>query len=670
MACIIARFKNLAGQAPKEKEFMRSNNLGYRPDIDGLRAIAVLLVLLFHFGLGVPGGFIGVDVFFVISGFLITEVIRNAIKKEQFSFIDFYSRRLRRLHPALTATVALSLIAGFFLMDPASLAGLAKSSIPTLFSFSNIYFWQNQGYFDAAAHTQPLLHTWSLATEWQFYAIWPLIIWLTLKLNQKTAAITLGALTIASAITSQAMLSYNASASYFMMPFRIFELSLGGILVFFFHNRLEPLLESCTFILGLVLIFISAFAFNSSSPYPGFRALLPCIGAAACIYGGQAKIANYFTALKPMTYLGIISYSVYLIHWPLLVFYKYYIFRELNFPEQLVLLSLSIIFGAVLYHSIERIFMGKYRFRKHFMHSALAISVVTVAAFATLAIQTDGLVNRINAKYLALTKDPKNFHINNYGGAGFSLSPTLGDANGKKIAIMAGDSFAHQYASGIDKNLKNTGKSIPALYMHGCILSKEYTRLLDGVPRQDCRDTYSKILELLSNNNLPFIFAEGWPAYPVLVADHTGKNAVTAEKDYFAVIEDMLLRARDDIGDRDFIIVGSQPIPPGTPPTVSCLLRPRYLPQGCEQFLEFRVEHSSAYKVNEVLKKFAATHKRTFYVDALDTFCLTGTCNTVIDGKILYSDSAHLSIDGSTIAAKKILEEIHIKTGLRTTSSL
>lgn len=156
---------------------MLHKNITYRPEIDGLRALAVILVLLFHFELGVPGGFVGVDVFFVISGYLITEVIKNSVAAGRFSFFDFYSRRLLRLHPALIVTISLCLMAGYVLMDPASFSGLASSAAYSLFSASNFYFLFNQGYFDASAKTQPLLHTWSLAAEWQFYIIWPFIVW-------------------------------------------------------------------------------------------------------------------------------------------------------------------------------------------------------------------------------------------------------------------------------------------------------------------------------------------------------------------------------------------------------------------------------------------------------------------------------------------------------------
>ncbi|MFL1481827.1 acyltransferase family protein, partial [Pseudomonas grimontii] len=182
---------------------MISKNANYRPDIDGLRALAVMLVLLFHFELGVKGGFVGVDVFFVISGYLITSVIRRSIKTGAFSFYDFYVGRLLRLHPALLATVGISLFLGFLLMDPSSLKSLASSSGQSLLSISNFYFWLNQGYFDAASKTQAMLHTWSLSTEWQFYLVWPFIIWGAIKISDRTFIAILLLLIAASVTASQ-----------------------------------------------------------------------------------------------------------------------------------------------------------------------------------------------------------------------------------------------------------------------------------------------------------------------------------------------------------------------------------------------------------------------------------------------------------------------------------
>jgi len=635
---------------------MHSKNTSYRPDIDGLRAVAVILVLLFHFDLGISGGFVGVDVFFVISGYLITEVIRNAINAGRFSFFDFYARRLLRLHPALVVTVGACMVAGFVLMDPAAFAGLAASAKYSIFSASNFYFWLNQGYFDASAQTQPLLHTWSLAAEWQFYAIWPFIVWAALKISDRFLAMLLVAMTVGSLAASQIMLGYDSSAAYFMMPFRVFELSIGALLVFASRHRAGPAAESAITATGIALIIASAIALDSTSPFPGLRALVPCLGAAACIYAGRSAVGSVLRTW-PMVKMGLVSYSVYLVHWPISVFYKYYVFRSISLPEKVALLVASIVAGVVLYRCVERLFMSKWQFIKPVGLSLVTASVAALAYSTTLVIDHEGMKSRVPAKYLAFAADPANFHTNNYGGHGYSLEPLLGDTAGRKVAVIAGDSFALQYASGLDRELKEKGIAMTGVFRHGCVLSNEYTRILNNVPRQDCRESYGKALSELGGNNLPFIFAQSWEGYSGMIADHEGNNAENAHnKNYSEVITDILHRARKDIGDRQFIIVGSQPYMYEKMNVVSCLLRPRYVTQGCETLLKYNIESSSPYAINKVLREFAESHPNTFYVDAAQAFCNEGICETVRDGKILYSDANHLSIDGSIIASKEILK--------------
>ncbi|MDQ0124717.1 peptidoglycan/LPS O-acetylase OafA/YrhL [Pseudomonas lini] len=634
---------------------MHSKNTAYRPDIDGLRAIAVILVLLFHFDLGVSGGFIGVDVFFVISGFLITEVIRNAVANHRFSFIDFYSRRLLRLHPALLVTVAACLCAGFLIMDPASFSSLAQSAQYSIFSASNFYFWLNQGYFDASAQTQPLLHTWSLAAEWQFYIVWPFIVWAALKISDRFLLGLLAVMTLVSLVGSQVMLSYDSSAAYFMMPFRVFELSLGALVVFFVRNRAGAALESGIAAVGMMLVVGSAFALDASSPFPGVLALIPCLGAAACIYAGRSRVGAILR-YGPMVKIGLMSYSVYLVHWPIAVFYKYYVFRNITVFEKTMLLTASIIAGALLYRTVERLFMTKHV--KPVGLTAVAASVAVLAVGAMIVVDHKGMYSRVPASYLALVSEPESFHINNYGGHGYDLDTTLGDKNGQRLAIMAGDSFALQYASGMDKALQERGISVTGVFRHGCVLSKEYTRILNNVPRQDCKDAYQTALSALKDNNLPFIFAQSWEGYQNIIADHNGANSQGKGRPYSAVIEDLLVKARNDIGERQFILIGSQPYMFGKMNIASCLLRPRYVTQWCEKYLQYPLEASSTYEINQVLKKFAASHPNTFYLDASSAFCKNDKCETVRDGKILYSDGSHLSIDGSLIASKRILDDM------------
>ncbi|MCU1725728.1 acyltransferase [Pseudomonas sp. 7P_10.2_Bac1] len=637
---------------------MLNKNITYRPEIDGLRALAVILVLLYHFELGVPGGFVGVDVFFVISGYLITEVIKNSVSAGRFSFVDFYSRRLLRLHPALIATISLCLIAGYVLMDPASFSELANSATYSLFSASNFYFLFNQGYFDASAKTQPLLHTWSLAAEWQFYIVWPLVVWGTLKISERFLVWLLIAMAIGSLGLSQYMLSYNSPAAYFMMPSRIFELSIGASLVFISRYRVGDVVNSLITLLGLALIFISAFVLDAASPFPGILALIPCFGAAACIYSGHSTSGSVLR-IWPMVKLGLVSYSVYLVHWPTAVFYKYYIFRSLNVEEKLILLALSIVLGYVLYVTVERIFMRSKKAIKPLGVSFVAVSVAIVTFICILIVQARGVGSRVPADYLSFAADPVNFHTNNYGGYGFDLDSQLGSENGEKIAVFGGDSFAHQYAVGMDAELKKQGLMLDATFLHGCIFSGEYSNQVNKSPRPACREAYKKAMLKLDGNLLPFIQAQSWDGYLGTITDSTGALVpVDNASEYQALIVKILTATRKDIGDRDFIIIGNQPYPAKLISPATCLLRPNYIAQHCESLLEYVESASATLSINSVLKNFAASNPRTYYVDATEAFCKESKCGMVSSGKILYSDSFHLSIDGSIAASLGIVNFI------------
>lgn len=634
---------------------MHSAHTDYRPDIDGLRALAVMLVLLFHFDLGVPGGFVGVDVFFVISGYLITTIIKNSLARGTFSPIGFYTRRLMRLHPALLVTAAGCLAAGFVLLDPGTYTRLATAANYSIFASSNFYFWSQQGYFDTSAAIQPLLHTWSLAVEWQFYLVWPLIVWMSVKVSDRCLLVVLAFLTLTSLIMSQVMLNRDASAAYFMMPFRGFELSVGALMVFASKRRAGKTIEGILAISGLLLILASAFYLDSGSAFPGLFALAPCLGAAACIYAGQSPWVSVLR-LRPAIWIGLVSYSLYLVHWPVIVFYKYYVYRPITLCEKIALLTASFILGAILYRYIERRFMGIDARSRMTAAVAAPASVALLVGLSLLVVEQGGLPSRVPSQYLAFASDPVNFHINNYGGHGYNLSTRLGDRNAKPLAVMAGDSFALQYASGLDEELNKQRASIDGVFMHGCLFSKHYTRLLNNIPRTDCKEAYLEALALLNNNDTPFILAHSWDGYSNIIADPDGNNPEhSGDMNYFQIIEDLLERARKDIGDRPFYIVGSQPFKYENMNVVSCLLRPRYIDQGCETQLKFRLEDSSPYAVNQVIRRFADRHPNVFYIDAAPALCIKGVCHTVKDGKILYSDTNHLSIDGSSIAAKELL---------------
>ncbi|WP_413794638.1 MULTISPECIES: acyltransferase family protein [unclassified Pseudomonas] len=637
---------------------MKGKQLPYRPEIDGLRALAVILVLLFHFELGITGGYIGVDVFFVISGYLITELIRNSINAGRFSFVDFYARRLLRLHPALLTTVFISLVAGFVLMDPASFSGLAESAKYTIFSASNFYFWINQGYFDAASLTKPLLHTWSLAAEWQFYLVWPLIVWFSLKWFDRYISWLLVLLTLVSLLASQLMLGYDSSAAYFLIPFRVFELSIGALIVFAPKNFFDSKLNTFITWSGISSIIIAAVSFKPGTPFPGVAALLPCLGAAACIYAGDSSTGRILRS-RPVVFIGLISYSIYLVHWPLLVFYKYYVFRETSPMEKIVLLLTSIALGAALYYSVEKLFMAKRNFIKPLGLIAIATASAISIYGCSIIISSEGMKNRVSKEYLNFTNDPKNFHINNYGGNGYKLDAPLGDTQGKALAILAGDSFALQYAHGLDSSLNTSGGFIQSQFQHGCLFSKNYVRLVNNHPVKGCRESYDALLKKLSSNQLPLIIAQHWAGYRGQIADENLELIDSTSDDrYRDIIFDLLAKIRADIGNRKLIIIGSQPISKGGSPA-ECILRPSYVTQPCESLLSYNRKKSMSEFTNGILNDFAHTHSNTYFLDPSNAFCPKDQCRNISAGKILYSDYVHLSKDGSDVAADWLTPELN-----------
>ncbi|NWL08981.1 acyltransferase family protein [Pseudomonas hunanensis] len=639
---------------------MTKKALAYRPDIDGLRAIAVILVLLFHFDLGVPGGFVGVDVFFVISGYLITEVIKAACATGRFSFADFYARRLIRLHPALVTTVALCLGAGYLLMDPASFASLASSAEYAVFASSNVFFWLNSGYFDASAHTQPLLHTWSLAAEWQFYLAWPLVVWASLKVSDRFLAAFLIVLTIASLVASQYMLTVDATAAYFLMPFRVFELAAGALMVYATKARVGEAIESALLALGLALILASAFLLDSASPFPGLAALPPCIGAVLCIYSGRSKLGGILRT-KPMVWVGVISYSVYLVHWPIVVFYKYFVFREITIAESVGIFIFSILAGWTMYALIESRFMpGKVK-TNTIRYLASAAMTAAVFALSWQIVINGGFSQRINETYAAAISNPAEFRTKNYGGYGFNSDGLIGKKEGLD-AYLVGDSFSLQYASGLNNALALDGIALMSLTTNGCFISSSYTRLQDNQPRTDCITRYEMSMKLMANDSKPLIFALHWTGYREIMAKTSGEKVYLKDDKAFAkFLAENLHTLRKDTGERSLIIVGSQPFLSANKSVAECLLRPEFIHQPCNDSMQYKVSQAEAFKTNEALKKAVSGMENTYFVDPSVTLCPDGVCGPTLEGRLIYSDNTHLSIDGSAVAGRqiaKLLESI------------
>lgn len=385
--------------------------MNYRHDIDGLRAVAVILVVFFHLELqNVPGGFIGVDVFFVISGYLITNILCREIGDGSFTFKAFYLRRLRRLGPALLSTIILTLGIGWFVFPPEIYADTARSAIAVIFALGNIFFWSETSYFGSDALFQPLLHTWSLGVEEQFYFVWPALLWLCIARFSK-AKLLIGVFTllIVSLVSSELLLERASAAAFYLTPFRMFEFGIGAVLAISNWQARNAIVANVVALTGLLWLYQVALTYNDLTPFPGLNALFPALATGLIIYAGADPIINRVLALAPMRYIGKISYSVYLLHWPIIIFYHFLVGRPETSGEILTITGLSLSAGALQYHLVEaparRRVAGQFWFSsKALVVTVSAVAVVTLASSWRIQNQS-GFPQRLSPEVLALFED-------------------------------------------------------------------------------------------------------------------------------------------------------------------------------------------------------------------------------------------------------------------------
>lgn len=383
--------------------------MNYRADIDGLRALAVLLVVLFHLDFQwITGGFTGVDVFFVISGYLITKIILKQLQQDCFSFINFFTRRAKRLLPAAVVTIALSLIAGAMIYPPLEMVTLAKSAISAALYFANIYFWQTSDYFSLDVHLKPLLHMWSLSVEEQFYFVWPVVIFFSYKFFKKKLDINdknlknlaLSPLMVIAAIFllfSIFYLEQDESAVFYLMPFRMHEFALGALTVLLESRKFPRIIEETSPFIGLGMIFYSALSFTSQTSFPGLNSLYPTIGTLLILLFPNASLIRKVLEFSWLRYIGHISYSFYLVHWPAICIYKKYTLKKLNLTEQIGLFLFSIAASVLMYYFIENPFrrglLSKFLSPK-ITFAAFLATTFSISALAIFVIQTQGWPGR------------------------------------------------------------------------------------------------------------------------------------------------------------------------------------------------------------------------------------------------------------------------------------
>ncbi len=370
--------------------------MDYRRDIDGLRAFAVLGVVAFHLDPSwLPGGFVGVDAFFVISGFLITTQVSAALASSRFSLAEFYSRRLRRLFPAAFVTTLLTAIAAPFVLPRTLLPEFWGSALFSGISLANVFFWKHSSYFDGNALAKPLLHMWSLGVEEQFYLVWPSLLVLVARFVprkhlQAGVLLVVSALGGASLWRCQVALSGNASSAFYLTHLRAWEFAIGGIISFVLVRR-KPgfVVSNLAFVAGATLLAASAIALSAETPFPGFWAIPPCLGTALIVFANRPRLADWLLGNPVAVGIGKISYSVYLVHWPLIVFAAVASGGSLDLPWKLGLGAGSLAIGALMWRGVEQTLRrprtdGRGLSRAGFALACSALALGCTAASGTL----------------------------------------------------------------------------------------------------------------------------------------------------------------------------------------------------------------------------------------------------------------------------------------------
>ena len=377
----------------------------YRPDIDGLRALAVIGVILFHADIGLSGGFVGVDVFFVISGFLITSLILKDIKSNQFSLSGFWERRARRIFPALYVVTITTIGLSFLFLLPKDFEILGGSVIGLSFFSSNIFFWKNtNSYFSGSAEEMPLLHTWSLSLEEQFYIIVPIVFLLFFKWRQFDKLFwVISAGTLLSLLISIVGTIHYESASFYLLPTRAWELGAGSIIA-----TSRPIksyrLRTIFSVLGILSILFSFILYDRSSSFPGLSAVPPVLGTSLIIWSGvgfgeisRLPIVLKVLSIRPLVFIGLLSYSLYLWHWPLLSINEYMVIGRNSILVRLTIVLVSFLLSIISWKYIEQpIRKKKIACSRFSIFSLSAVGLISLVGFSAIILMNAGFVSKVS----------------------------------------------------------------------------------------------------------------------------------------------------------------------------------------------------------------------------------------------------------------------------------
>lgn len=612
---------------------------GYRADIDGLRAIAVVSVLIFH-GLqpALPGGYVGVDVFFVISGYVIALSLKRDLDAGRFSLWRFYERRARRILPALTLTLLVTLAFAVYLAPPGVFEAFHRSFNAAAVFLSNAHFWRESGYFNIDDHFRPLLHTWSLGVEEQFYIVAPLLFFVIHRyLRGRWAVSLLAIIAVSFAAGLLELRRQHVDAAFYLPHTRAWELLLGSVLALAPPPAPGRIAREGLSLAGLALIGLSAALYSPVTPFPGFAALAPTLGAAFLIYaggGGEKPLVNRALSWGPIVAVGLISYSLYLVHWPVLVLARFALMRELTAVETIGAIAACFALATAMYWLVER------PSRRAEAPRSLVLTLSGLAIIATLA--AGWLGARINKDLFAhpetgieepswreldlAMRTGKCLLSSGQNYRDWPAEECVRTSGAGEPILLFGDSFAAHYVPGLEALNAQVKGQVIQYAMQGCppLLNFEDP----GFPA--CGAFLRNLPEIVRSRQIRrVVVAASWLEYGEKLALTIGPTLQE-------------LRA---LG-AEVTLIGQSPNFYLAPFTIA----ERQRKAGAR---DVSVDIGSAAKaLNDQLARIAVAHGVQF-INPVAELCVEQTCPTRVDGQELFVDYGHFTPAGSRRAVGK-----------------
>lgn len=620
----------------------------YKAEIDGLRAIAIIPVILFHAGFTLfSGGYIGVDIFFVISGYLITSIIISDLNKHSFTFSKFYERRARRIFPALFFVIFATIPFAWLWLLPEDLKNFSRSLYFVAIFSSNILFWRTSGYFDGDAELKPLLHTWSLGIEEQYYLLFPALMLLLWRVNKKIIGLTIALLLMASLYFANLKIAENPMSAFYFLPYRAWELSIGALIANYdFSNKRKiggywPL--QIFSLLGGTLIFFSIFFLDKNTPYPSYFTLLPVVGAALLILFAKPNTWIYkLIANKLFVATGLISYSAYLWHQPIFALAKHRLGNDLDVIVLVCLVCLVFCLSYFSWKFIEQPFRSREVIHTKRLVIFSLLSLIFIVGAGSLGDLNDGFPSRFqyNEKYAGdIGQEPfyvyakqKNFVCTPEQIAKQSLmwndiSRCMQSKNNAPISmVLLGDSHAEHLFIGLSESLNKVNlafyiKATPAL-----IRNPEFNEIF-----KEIADNQSVHTVLLSMYWVGKIYAlPKGQSFDKELADTVAFLVNSGKK-----------------------VVVFNDIPRFPFPAERCKFFANEIGRSTCEISKWSILRYELY-YNPMLEQLAKNNPNVRYVSLRDLFCTSDSCSMIHDDAVMYRDSHHLNIVGSKFVGQEI----------------